>query len=485
MSSVSSNGLDRLFYPKSVAVVGASPKRGKEWSSGNAYIAGLIQQDFQGKIYPVHPRAENILGYKCYGSIREIPGEIDLVIFTVPSRAALQVMEDCAEKRVKFVHLLTAGFSETGYEEHAELEKRLISIAKEGNVRLIGPNCMGLYCPEGGIAWTSEFPTVSGPVGIFSQSGQLAHTIVQAGVDQRLHFSKVVSFGNACDLQAHDFLNYLAHDEKTQLMGAYLEGVRDGTAFFDAAREISQTKPLVVWKGGQTEGGSRAVRSHTAAIAGSQEIWRGLCRQTGIIPVTSAEEMTLVLSSLQRMPLPQGTNVAILGGAGGGSVTMTDIAEKEGLKVPRLSPETIRSLEEFIPLAGSSLKNPLDILPALSSKANVMKLFTLLRDDPNIDALIFTMPIHFFLRGMGRAGAIKYLQLTIQAEQMLKKPMFVVLENAHGLEFEATRQEADDWYHEANMATFPTFELAARVMHKLKEYRDYLISQPAPQGRSL
>jgi len=186
--------------------------------------------------------------------------------------------------------------------------------------------------------------------------------------------------------------------------------------------------------------------------------------------------MTLVLSALQRMPLPQGSNVAILGGAGGGSVTMTDSAEREGLKVPRLSPETIRALEAFIPLEGSSLKNPLDILPALASKENLMKLFTLLRDDPNVDALIFNMPIHFLVKGMGRAAANKFLQLTTQAQQILEKPMLVVIEGARTVESEIIRQEAEDWYHEAGMATFPTFELAARVMHKLNEYRDYLVS---------
>ncbi|MBN1613860.1 MAG: CoA-binding protein [Deltaproteobacteria bacterium] len=476
MSSESSNGLERLFYPKSVAVVGATPKKGKEWSTGNAYIAGLIEQDFQGKIYPVHPRAEYILGYKCYGSIREIPDQIDLVIFTVPSRVALQVMEDCVSKKVKFVHLLTAGFSETGYKEHADLEKRLVAIAKKGNVRLVGPNCMGLYCPEGGIAWTSDFPNVSGPVGIFSQSGQLAHTIVMMGALQRLRFSKVVSFGNACDLQAHDFLNYLAGDEKTKFMGTYIEGLKDGKAFFDAARDITRTKPLVVWKGGETEGGSRAVLSHTAAIAGSQEVWRGLCRQAGIIPVASVDEMTLVLSALQRLPLPRGRNVAVLGGAGGGSVTMTDVAEREGLKVPRLSQETIRALEAFIPLEGSSTKNPLDILPALANKENILKLFTLLRDDPNIDALVFNMPIHFLVKGMGRAAANKFLQLTVQAAELLKKPMLVVLEGARTVESEVIRQESEDWCHEAGMATFPTFELAARVMNKLNDYRDYVVS---------
>ena len=156
MSLGTTHELDLLFYPRSIAMVGASPKKGKGWNSGNAYIAAAIKQNFQGNIYPVHPKATHILGFRSYSSIREIPGEIDLAIFTVPTMVALQVMEDCVAKRVKFVHLLTAGFTETGRPEHAELEEKLVQIARKGGVRIVGPNCMGLYCPEGGLAWSDD-----------------------------------------------------------------------------------------------------------------------------------------------------------------------------------------------------------------------------------------------------------------------------------------------------------------------------------------
>ncbi|MBW1709811.1 MAG: hypothetical protein JRJ73_07990, partial [Deltaproteobacteria bacterium] len=175
-------------------------------------------------------------------------------------------------------------------------------------------------------------------------------------------YSKVVSYGNASDLQSHDFLKYLAQDENTKIIGAYIEGLKDGRAFFEEAKSITREKPIVAWKGGETEGGSRATQSHTGSLAGSYKIWRALCRQSGIIPVISMEELLTTLAALQKLPLPQGTNVAILGGAGGGSVTMTDAAEREGLKVPHLSEKTIRALEEFVPLQGSSVKNPLDMM---------------------------------------------------------------------------------------------------------------------------
>ncbi|MBW2092249.1 MAG: CoA-binding protein, partial [Deltaproteobacteria bacterium] len=319
MSEKAAHDLNTLFYPKSVAMVGASPKRGKGWASGNSYIASFIRQEFQGKIFPVHPTADYILGFKSYKSIRDIPEPVDLVIFTVPVRTALQVMEDCAAKGVKFVHLLTAGFSETGRAEHAEMEKKLLKIARKGGVRILGPNCMGLYCPEGGLAWSDDFPTQPGPVGLFSQSGQLASYIIFQSAPLGLRFSKVASYGNAIDLKAHEFLNYLAQDEKTKYIGSYIEGLNDGRLFFNAAKKITRKRPLVVWKGGQTEGGSRATQSHTAAIAGSHKIWQALCRQTGIISVDSMEELIFTISALQRVDLPEGTNVAILGGAGGGS----------------------------------------------------------------------------------------------------------------------------------------------------------------------
>ena len=204
--------LKRLFYPKNIAIIGATSKRDWGWSNGNAWIAGSSKMGFQGTIYPVHPKARAILGVKAYPTILDIPDEIDLAVFTVPLAVVPQVMEQCVRKGVRFVHLLTAGFSETGTGDNAELEKSLVEKAGKGGVRVIGPNCMGLYCAEGGLSWTNDFPSQPGSTGLFSQSGQLAYQIVIRGADQGLLYSKVVSFGNASDLQAHDFLRYLARD---------------------------------------------------------------------------------------------------------------------------------------------------------------------------------------------------------------------------------------------------------------------------------
>ena len=474
MSPEETSDLNKLFYPKNVAIVGSSPKRGFIWSSGNAYISGCIKQSFQGKLFPVHPKAKSILGFKCYKNIREIPEEIDLVIFCIPSSAALEVMEDCGKKRVKFVHLLTAGFSETGRDEHADMERQLVEAAKKYGIRIVGPNCMGLYCPEGGLSWNGEMPDKIGKVGLFSQSGQLANMIVMACAPQDIFFSKVVSFGNACDIQPHEYLSYMAADEKTDIICAYLEGVKYGREFFEEAKKITRIKPLIVWKGGQTEGGSRATQSHTAAMAGSIRIWEAMCKQAGIISVNSLNEMAHTVSALKRMSLPKGTNVAILGGAGGGSVTMTDIAEKQGLRVPHLEEKTIKSLEEFVPLQGSSAKNPLDILPHLRSPESFQKLMTLLKEDSNIDALIFAINIGFFYRDTGRTGVNLYLRMILKSMEHLKKPVFLVCETFKNFELMALQYDSDEWLAKHNVATFSSFESAAITLINLKQYSDFL-----------
>lgn len=466
--------LDALFYPKSIAVVGTSPKRGVVWSSGNAYINGCIKQSYQGKIYPVHPNAKTVLGYACYPSIDHIPGEIDLVIFCIPSSAVLNVMESCVKKKVKFVHLLTAGFSETGKDEFADIEKQLVEKARQGNIRIVGPNCMGLYCPDGGIAWNGEMPDRIGSVGLFSQSGQLASMIVMAGAAKKISFSKVVSFGNACDLKAHDYLNYLANDPKTKIIGAYLEGVTCGREFFDAAKKITKTKPVIVWKGGQTEGGARATQSHTAAMAGSHRIWEAMCRQAGIISVNAIDEMTQTISAIKRLPVPDGTRVAILGGAGGGSVTMTDLAEKQGLSVPHLSDYTIAKLEEFIPLQGNSAKNPLDILAQLRGTEQFEKLMTLLKNDSNIDSLVFSVNLAFIYREAGRRGIDFYLDTIAKAGKWLEKPMYLIADTFNSLEMQALQFDAEEKLAGMKIPMFSSFETAARIIKSLKGYKDYL-----------
>ena len=481
-----SKELKQLFYAKNIAIIGATSKRDWGWSNGNAWIAGSFEMGFQGAIYPIHPNARTIMGLKVYPSILDIPDEIDLAVFTVPLAVVPQVMDQCVKKGVRFVHLLTAGFSETGAHDNSDIEKNLIETAGKGGVRVIGPNCMGLYCPEGGLSWSKDFPAESGSTGVFSQSGQLAYQIVMRGGDQGLRYSKVVSFGNASDLQAHDFLSYLAQDNKTEIIGAYLEGLRDGRAFFETARDATLKKPLVLWKGGQTEGGSRATLSHTAALSGTQQIWKAMCRQTGIIMVHSIDEMVFTIKALQTLPKPKGTNVAILGGAGGGSVTMTDFAEKEGLKVPRLMDETISGMDEFVPVEGNSARNPLDIVPAImpirTNEGNLLRVMELIRDDLNIDAMIFSIFPKRICDIYGKAALNAYLHLCLEAAERLEKPLFICLPREDNWQMDIIRREAEEWFQNAGMATFPDFRLAARVMLNMKKYGDYLSTHRVSGG---
>ena len=479
MSETPVHPLETLFYPKNIAVVGASPRgglAGGRWG-GNSYIEGSIKLHFKGKIFPIHPTAKSILGFTAYKSVRDIPDEVDLVIFSVPSRVVLEVMADCAAKGVKYVHLFTAGFSETGREDLAQLENDMIRIARRAGIRVIGPNCMGLYCPEGGLSWTNEFPDMPGPVGLVSQSGQLAGHFISMAEGKGVRFSKVVSYGNAGDLQNHEFLEYLAQDDKTKYIATYIEGLKDGRAFFDLAKKISREKPIVVFKGGVTEGGSRATQSHTASLAGSPELWKALCRQAGLISVHSLEDMAVTLTTLMGLPLPQGRNVAVLGGAGGGSVTMTDMAEEAGLFVPHLTDKTIKAIEEFVPIQGSSAKNPLDIMGAFFGQGpdNLMVLMDLLRDDPNIDALIFNQPVDLITRIVGRSLISLLPQLVKESMKRMGKPIYVVLDRGRGgIESEILRQELEERYTEAGFATFSTFPQAARVLAELDQYRRYL-----------
>jgi acyl-CoA synthetase (NDP forming) len=272
-------------------------------------------------------------------------------------------------------------------------------------------------------------------------------------------------------------LNYLYQDDKTSVIGAYLEGLKDGRKFFEVAKAVTLKKPLVIYKGGRTDGGSRAAKSHTAAIAGSLKVWESFCKQTGNVSVKSMDELILTLSAVQRIPLPGGKNVAIVGGAGGGSVTMTDIAEAEGLFVPQLSEGTIAKLEEMIPPQGTSVKNPLVVGMSAFNGRNFLKIVELLRDDSHIDALIFLQQLGLFHRFGGRGVVNMVIEMTLKAREKLKKPMILVLEKDDAFGGEEFVKMAQDRYNNENMATFPSVELAARVTKNLADYQDYLSNQ--------
>ena len=257
----------------------------------------LVRYEFEGRLYPVNPKVDEILGLKAYPNVRDIPGPVDHVICSIPAPLVPQLIEDCVAKGVKVVHMFTAGFSETGEEEGVRLEAKILQIAKRGGIRLIGPNCMGIYCPSSHISFDEAFPKESGVVGFFSQSGANASELAHMGALRGIHFSKVVSYGNALDLNEVELLEYFIQDPETEIIAAYIEGVKDGQRFVRLLREAAQVKPTIVLKGGRTQSGTGAVASHTGSLAGEDEVFDALCRQMGAIRVYSLEELADVIQA--------------------------------------------------------------------------------------------------------------------------------------------------------------------------------------------
>jgi len=349
--------LEFLFHPKSVAIAGVS--KNKE-SQGYRYLEQLLEFPFQGPVYPVSISEEEVLGVKCYKTLREIPDPVDYVISCIPHHQVLPLVEDSLVKGVRCIHLYTARLAETQLEDRLDLEKQIVHKARHGGIRIIGPNCMGLYCPDVGLTFRYSLPRESGHIAFASQSGGNAANLEYQGVGRGLRFSKIISFGNASDLNESDFLEYLIEDSQTRVIAMYLEGIKDGKRFTDLLRKVDGKKPVVLFKAGRTTAGARAVVSHTASLSGEEKIWKAICRQFGVIRVHSMEEMADVLLAFQFLQPVSGRRVLIMGGGGGGSVEAADVCEVEGLEVPPLPLEMKDKIRSFAPDVWSLISNPMD-----------------------------------------------------------------------------------------------------------------------------
>ncbi len=392
--------LDFLFRPRSVAVVGVSPperlERGTFAGVSLAFLTALVEMGFP-ELYPVNPKYGEILGRRCYASVLDIPGPVDHVISCVPAHAVLGLVEDCIAKGVRSIHFFTAGFGETGEEERAELERRVVARAREAGIRVLGPNCMGLYVPASRLSFSPEFPRESGPISFISQSGGHATDLVQAAASRGVRFAKVVSYGNASDIDESELLSYLAHDPETRVICAYIEGVKDGRRFLAAMREAAARKPVVVLKGGRTAVGGRATLSHTGSLAGSMQVFDALLRQVGAIRVDSVEEMADACVAFQFLGVPDGPRVAVVGAGGGFSVYAADELTEAGLELPELPSETQEALRRFVPLAGTSVRNPVDTVTVFGEQLLYDTLSTV-ASASNIDVVLLQLGF-----GLGRA----------------------------------------------------------------------------------
>jgi len=330
------HSLEEVLHPKSIAVVGASSE-----GHGSQFFSALIDFGFKGKLYPVNPKYSEVMNMKAYPTVKDIPEPVDYVISAAPAPQVPQILQDCIQKGVKGIHLFTARFSETGRKDAAELERQILRIAKEGGLRIIGPNCMGLYYPRLGIAFQPQFPKESGPIAFASQSGQAAGEIIGKTTQRGAYFNKAISYGNAIDFNECDFLEYFASDPEIKLIMMYIEGPKNGSRFFNILREVTKTKPVVIIKGGRGHSGTRAASSHTASLAGATEVWDTMISQSGAVPVSSIDELVDVAVSFYFLPPITGRRVGVAAGAGGATVLAADQCEEAGLDVTSL-PQDIR-----------------------------------------------------------------------------------------------------------------------------------------------
>jgi acyl-CoA synthetase (NDP forming) len=458
-----------IFYPKSIAVVGASAASIK---AGSLWVWSLKSAGFQGRIYPVGSSGGRTADLEIFPNLRLVPKEVDYVIVAIPRQSVLELLDDCAAKNVKAVQFFTAGFSEVDIQQGRKLEEQMLEKARQGHIRIIGPNCIGVYCPEHKIPLLLGILGESGTVGFVSQSGGIATKLVTTGIARHINYSKGVSFGNGIDLDASDFLQYLAADPKTKVIGAYLEGTRDGTHLFNTMKEVAKVKPLVVWKGGRTEAGAQAALSHTGSLASSEAIWSAMLKQAGAIEVHGLEELTDTLLIFQQLGHGQGTSAAIIGGladgGGGNSVAAGDACMENGLKVPPLSIETKQKLSELLGEVGSILRNPVDVSQAqFRGLAALFQAIDLVARDTVIDIVLIQEDIDILLPIYAGNGLEEINAFFIELGSRQNKPIIVVLPPGSA---EPERLQIEQKLLSASVPVFCSMERAAKAIYRLNQY---------------
>ena len=460
--------LDELFSPRGVAVVGASGS-GK-LSFAELVLHALKDADFPA-IYPVNPKYTEVLGLRCYPDLVSIPGVVDHVVVNIPAESALELLDQCATKGIRSVHFFTAGFGESGFTERAELEGELLKKARAGGFRIIGPNCVGLLVPRSRLTNILGAPLEPGPVAFISQSGGHASNIPTDGAPRGLRFSKVVSYGNALDVDESELLEYLCWDPETEIIAAYVEGVRDGRRFLEALRQAAAKKPVVIYKGGKTEAGKRAAYGHTASMTSSVAIFEGLCRQTHTIQVDDLDGMIDVLVALRfARPLPRGKGVALFGAGGGPSVLASDEIENARLELPHLSSEVQAELRRHLPLAGSIFSNPVDT-PDLATPRAISTAVRVLSEAPEIHMIIYHLGFHPISQwGLGRFSSPAFLEPVItsltEATKASGKPVLLALRpplQLNGMEEFVAAQAA---FVNAGLPVFHSLRGGARAMSR-------------------
>ncbi len=382
------NDINFIFNPAQIAVIGAS--RSKE-KIGFAILDNIITSGFKGAIYPVNPREEEISGLKCYCSVKDIDSPVDLAIITVPVSRVTQVAEECGQFGVRGLVVITAGFKEVG-REGLKLERELISICERYNMRMVGPNCVGVMDTHTPInaSFAGGFPN-EGNISFISQSGAMLVSILDWSFQMGMGFSRFISLGNKADLNEIDFIESCAADSLTSVILCYVEDITDGKRFVEVCSEAARKKPIIILKSGTSTAGAQAATSHTGALAGSDRAYEAAFRQSGVLRAESMNELFDLARAFSTQPLPDQDRVAIVTNAGGPAIVATDAVEKLGLKMARFTKDTIDKLRENLP-AEANIYNPVDIIGDARENRYRFALETVLKDQNVDSALVLLCP---------------------------------------------------------------------------------------------
>ena len=460
--------LKYIFYPKSVAVIGASRDPAK---IGNVVLKNFVDGGFAGGIYPVNPAADELFGLKCYKSVMDIPGRVDSAVICIPAQHVPKALEECGRRGVKGVVVISGGFSEIG---NYKLEQELVKIAKKYDMAVIGPNCLGVVNPAMKVdsiflpTYKMGRPSVGG-VSFVTQSGAVGSTILDLVAREGFGISKFVSYGNAAVVDETDILEYLMKDKNTKIIVLYIEGVKRGKAFFEITRRVTKVKPIVVIKAGITEKGAAAAKSHTGSLAGSYAAYSAVFKQNHLIEAKSLDEVFDFAKIFNTQPLCTGDRVAVITNGGGMGVLAADAIVEKGLQLAEFSDETIKRIRECMPPLVNAT-NPLDLVGDADA-ARYEKAIDIVYNDPNVDAL---MVITLF---QTVSLDSRVVDVVIKAAGRKEKPLLNITLGGEYTEMQRRALES------SGVPSYSSPSAAANALAKLVEYSRFRAKLKGGQKR--
>ncbi len=453
------SALDAIFSPKNVAVIGATESQG---SVGRTILWNLISNPFGGAVFPVNPKRESILGIKAYPSVSEVPAKVDLAVVVTPAPTVPGIIKECVDLGIKGAIVISAGFKETG-PKGVELERQIMEYAKQGNMRIIGPNCLGVMSPISGLNATfGSTMARPGSVGFISQSGALCTAVLDWSIKENVGFSSFVSIGSMLDVGWGDLIYYLGDDPRTTSIVVYMETIGNARAFLSAAREVALTKPIIVIKPGRTEGAAKAAASHTGSLTGSDEVLEIAFRRSGVLRVNHISELFNMAEVLSKQPRPQGPRLTIVTNAGGPGVLATDELIMNGGKLAELSSKTMEEFDALLPAAWSH-NNPVDILGDASPERYAKALEIAARDENSDGLLVILTP-------QAMTDPTKTAQELVPYSDKLGKPVIASWMGGSDVE------EGEMILNRANIPTYEYPDTAARIFDYMANYANILKS---------